>query len=104
MEWIKIKLLYLYIDLRQQHQVRTWNFPALVMYLTPLNGLYFCKKENNLMVMVIIYMALFQLKMPLIIYSDTSNWKNRGGIFATMLLYVLLYRTVMCEWELQTSP
>lgn len=22
-------------------QVRTWNFPALVKYLTPLNGLYF---------------------------------------------------------------
>lgn len=22
-------------------QVRTWNFPAFVKYLTPLNGLYF---------------------------------------------------------------
>ena len=24
------------------YHVLTWNFPALVMYLTPLNGLYFC--------------------------------------------------------------
>lgn len=57
-------------------QVRTWNFPALVKYLTPLNGLYFSPYMSRRLTLRPVQRGEKQSEQPLKMPIDDINSDN----------------------------
>ena len=54
--------------------IRTWNFPALAIYLTPLNGLYFSPYMSSLQRIVNIEYKFSSHSHLLTLSPLTASW------------------------------